>query len=785
MKTLSPGTHVLAAAAGLAAASAGSAPPPVPDPPASIPESAYVTVSPQGHLQTGGERVRFWAVIGAFPNVPKAREGETSAEFEERIALGRRSNELLVRRFVDLGFNMVRFWRNSERDYVPGDGSPEDVKDHFLSLLKANGFRIWYPGIAQVYPVAADVGVVDDPATAAGWASAMATMENNRDNLARIVAKWDARTEAVMIRGMRRRADHVNHHTGLRVGDDPLYAVFELTNEDWWMSKMVGGQFRRLPPFFQESLQRRWTEFLSGKYGGEDALRARWGFLLPGESLADGTVAILPLRGPQSLDAAGMDPQARAQLEAATGGDRRWTRDDFNRHRGEDVLEFFTGLHVAHAKRLEAALEGMGRACRLAPTALDTGIGYEIQSAWLHQNGDVTVHDAYVNGTPRNNDPRFNPRFPWMSGLEESPRLCHDVPWLEHNKAEGKPFLCYETQIQQPAKYRAEYPWRVLALASIQDWDAVCWHYWGSVEDIATAERPFDKPMDYTTGRHPQGYHYTYDEVQASAMRAAGLAFRAGALRPAPAPTTFVYGRRSLYDPASMDYAGSYGKTGMDMLPTTYRYGVRLRIDPSREDDEVIGPVVRADAESKPTEIAPTDEISYDTRRGGLTLDAPGCAAYTGFMARFGDALHFPKAGVELRGVSIDVPPDMPYPEGIAEERYIAFGLVSEDGRPLSETRAATLSLVSTSFNSGFVHTLDAGGADLHDGKARAGGWPVLAARVAGTVVAPGIAGMRYRLLDWHAREIGAGTVGADGALAIQNDKPVWSVALTRGEAVP
>lgn len=769
-------TQTLTVAAGLVAASVGSAAQASgPIDPASISESAYVTVSPDGHLQTGGERVRFWAVIGSFPNVPKAEAGETSDQFAERIALGRRSNDLLAQRFVDLGFNMVRFWRNSECAYEPGDGSSEDVRDHFLSLLKGRGFRIWYPGIAQVYPVAADVDVLDDPATAADWSAAMATMENNKDNLGRVVAKWDVRTEAVMIRGMRQRTDHFNHHTGLRVGDDPLYAVFELTNEDWWMSKMLGGQFRKLPPIFQASLQKRWTEFLAVKYGTDDALRARWGFLLPGESLAQSSVGILPLRGPQSMDAAGMDPQAKAQLEAASGGDLRWTRDDFNRHRGADVLEFFVGLHVAHKKRLEAALEQMGRACRLAPTALDTGIGYEIQSAWLHQNADVTVHDAYVNGTPRNNDPRHNPRFPWMSGLEEYPRLCHDVPWLEHNKVKGKPFLCYETQIQQPAKYRAEFPWRILALASIQDWDAIAWHYWGSAGDVATAERPFDKAMDYTTGSHPQGYHFTFDEVQASAMRAAGLAFRTGTFKPAPELTTFVYGKRSLYDPASMDYAGSYGKLGMNMLPTTYRYGVRLWIDPTREEDEVVGPVVRYDAESKPTEIAPTDEIAYDTRRGGLTFDAPSGAAFTGFMTRFGNVLRFPKAGVELRDVVIDVPADMPYPEDLAEDRYIAFGVIAEDGKPLAKTASATLSLVSTSFNSGYVHSLDAGG------KAKGGGWPVLTARVAGTVVCPAIAGMRYRLLDWHTKELGTGTVGADGVLQIPNTLPVWFVALSRG----
>ncbi|MFZ4701775.1 MAG: CRTAC1 family protein, partial [Candidatus Methylumidiphilus sp.] len=68
-----------------------------------------------------------------------------------------------------------------------------------------------------------------------------------------------------------------------------------------------------------------------------------------------------------------------------------------------------------------------------------------------------------------------------------------------------------------------------------------------------------------------QGYHFTHDEVQASAMRAAGLAFRGGTFGPAPTPTTFVYGRRSLYDPASMApmgcLSGDFNEDGLaDLL---------------------------------------------------------------------------------------------------------------------------------------------------------------------------------------------------------------------------
>lgn len=760
---------------------------PKPVDPATVPESDYVTISPEGYLQTGGKRVRFWGVIGAIPNGTSAPKGKTETDEERstRIIKAHHENELIAQRLDDLGFNLVRFWRPSWGEYTAGDGSSNDTKDFFLWQLKKRGFRIWIPGMAQTYPYAKDVDIIHEPETAEAWAAAMKEMENNKDNLARVVSKWDPRTEAVMIRGLREITDHYNHYTGFRVGDDPLYAAFEMTNEDWWISKMVGGMFHKLPPYFQRTLQGKWTAYLSGKYGSDEALSRKWGGLLPGESIALGTVGILPLRGAQKPNLGFMDVQAEKNLkDAAADSDTPYSRDDFNVHRGADVLEFFCSLHVAHYKRLEAALETMGKACKLVPTVLDTGIGYEIQSAWLHQNADVSVHDAYINGTPRNNDPAFNRRYPWMSGLEEYPRICHDVPWMEHNKMAGQPFMVYETQIQQPAKFRAEFPWRVLALASIQDWDAICWHYWGSVNDIGDSERPFDKAMDYTIGRHPQGYHFTYDEVQASAMRAAAYAFREGAYKPAPTPTVFTYGRRSLYDPDSMDYAGSYGKMGLNMLPTTYRYGVRLHIDPTRENDEVVGPIVRQDAESKPDVIRPTDEICFDTRRGGVSFDSPKGAAFAGFMSHFGETITFPVAGVELSNVKVYVPPNMPYPDDLEEEKYLAFGLVAEDGKPLKETRRAMLSLVCTSFNSGFVHSFDREGRDLHDGKALPGKWPVITARVSGTVKAPSLSGMRFAFLDWHMNEIDTGVMGSDGVLHVPSDKPIWFVQFERYDSI-
>jgi hypothetical protein len=311
-------------------------------------------------------------------------------------------------------------------------------------------------------------------------------------------------------------------------------------------------------------------------------------------------------------------------------------------------------------------------------------------------------------------------------------------------------------------------------LAAIQDWDIVCWHYWGSVGDITTSERPFDKAMDVTTGGHPQGYHYTYDEVQNAIMRGAGYAFRNLHIPPAPEPTTFIYGRRSLYDPASMDYAGSYGKNGLHMLGTTYEHGVRILIDPLREKDEVIGPVVRIDGEGKSPIIRPNDQITFDTQRGGIVFDTPGCAAFTGFMTRFGETVSFPASGVTLSDVSIAVPADMPYPEGIAEERYLSFVLTSAGRESLAQTNRATLSVSSTSFNSGFRLKQD-----NPKGKNVRGKLPVLTARVGATISASALDGMHYVMRDWHMQSLAEGTI-RNGRLRIPSELPVFTIDLTR-----
>ncbi len=751
------------------------------------PDSAYVVVDENGHLSVNGERQRYWAAIGKLH------------------ANNRASTDVLLDRFEALGYNAFRYWNGFRGDssYEIGDGSQQDQTDYFLAEASKRGFRVWIAALNRIGSAKpGDVDIIDDPDSAEAWAADVAKLPNNGRLSGNLANMWDARCEALVIRDMTQIATHRNQYTGLRWCDDPVFAVWELSNEEWWMRKMVGGQWQKLPAFFRNSLLDRWQDYLREKYGTNDKLAAAWGELLPGESLVEGTILLAPMAG-ETKPALGLNDANPHAAAAVQGLEQAYRRDDFARERGEDVIEFFMGLQLSYKQRVAAAIKPLGKSTRLSPMIYDTGIGYEVQSQFLHQNADAVAHDAYVNGygpdlrerlastdpnptehkekLSRLSDERLTSNVgPWVNWLLKPPGIAQGVPWLEHNRVEGKPYIVYETQIQQPAKYRADFPLRLAALACIQDWDWVSWHYFGDggVNEAAQNPATFDRRMDITTGQHPQGYHYTYDEVQTAMMRAAGHMFRGELLKPAPKPTVFIYGRKTLYDPASMDYAGSYGDSGMDMLQTVYQYGVRIRIDPTREDDEVIGPVVKFEDRHTHNPYTPTDQIIFDWKKGYLKFDAPAAVAFTGLMANVGDTITF-EQGVTLSDVTIH------NPEGIADpvtddEKYIAFALHTLDGKPLAQTKHASLSIVSTSFNTGFKM-----GTGPHPSPYKppsgtvAGEAPVLVARVAASVQSPAIDGMRYTFFNWRLEPIHSGVVEGR-RLLVPADQPVFCIELTR-----
>ncbi len=771
----------------------------------------YVTVR-DGHLYLKGERVRYWGAIGSFP----------APNYAANIAT--------VKRLKSLGFNMVRYW-TAPLKYTKGDNSRGDLSDHFLYCCAQEGIQVWFATLNSMGEISlSDASVINDPSTEANWKKAVfppqptkaalnsiavdtnailvrlinrrkergdSTSPSHQDieaAIARYIARmqstpapigfnsevryWDERIHKLAIQRHRTMLNHVNQYTGYRYADDPVFAIWELTNEEWWFFNIKNGTFmNRLPRFFRENLISLWNDFLVRKYETNTHLCQSWNNnLLSGESLTQKNIALLPF-SETSQDLQSVSLGVGITIDTTH---KKYSPRDFTTRRSGDVIEFLLSLWTRYKKEEADSAKACGAGIMRAPMVWDNGIGYDMPTQFMQSQADAVSHDSYFNG-PFSMDSHHK-RFPWLSQLEELPKVCWQDPWLEHNKVSGKPFFVYETQIMQPAKYRAEYPLSLAKIGAIQDWDAICWHYWGHPRDTLDT-LPFAQPLDYSNQNHfTQGYHYQFDEVLQSSMSMAALIFKQGLLKPAPKPTLFIFGRNSLYDWNMTEY----GKTGEMFLPTVYRYGMRLLIDTSRAEDAIIGPRIinRGVYESCP--IVPTDEISHDWQKGTLVFDAPGVKSFVGFLANYGKQVLF-KGNFVLSNVTINNPQHMPYPVTQAE-KYISFSIATADEKPLETTKKAYISLVSTSFNSNF--SIDTASWlktpfnpsrewNMDPNSFNPGSLPVLVARVGATITSPSLASMRYRYLDWHFKEIGKGVI-TNNTLTIPSKKPIFLIELTR-----
>ncbi len=770
---------------------------PAADTPAQLPpDSAYVQVV-DGHLSLNGLRQRYWGWIGHF-----WLEGDLKAKYaskpddtpEVRKAKYTKMCEVydaLAQRIADTGFNLVRYWNSCDwsAEWTPGDMSSSDQFGYMLAALEKRGIKVWSTSFNSMGGISPDdVGIIDSPADAEAWKAAMTEQVGKKGStglrgLPQI--GWDPRGQAKNQAMQAKVADWRNHYQNdIRLGDNPQVAVWELSNEEWYFAHLTKGDWQGLPKFFRDSLIKRWNEFLVTQYKDEAGLKAAWGALLPGESLASGTVLLAPLASGSSGKAVNdANPAALAALSAAK---QALNRDDFSRVRASDVMHFFSDLHVNYKVAMKDQAKTLGKSLKLSPMLLDTGDGFRTQAVWLHQHGDASSMCSYLWQTAWD---RQQQRFPFLSGLDEPPRTAMGIPWAETARVPGMPFFVYEFQQNNPDKYRAEVPYRIAAIGAVQDWDIINFHLFGRPNDPAEAT-PYSKRLNYShagNGGSIEGVHFKNDEVYTAALKGAGLLWRSGAMKGAEKPTVMTFGKRTLYAPEGADYGKSFADYGDKIISTANRFGLYMRVDPTQDKDTVVGPLVDPFLQQA-NPMRPTDQIEYDWHKGHLQIDTPVAATYTGFFAQHGGPVAF-KNGVSLDKITIVNDAGISYPMSDAE-KYVSFALVAKDGKPLAESKAIYCTLVSTSFNNGFKLNEDnvARGDLGYTGKPYQGmewgdktpGPPVLYARAGGVVTAKAIAGMAFKAVDWHFKTVIEGTVGADGVLTIPADKPIFSIELSR-----
>lgn len=672
-------------------------------------DTAYV-VARDGHFYLDDQRIRFWGFnlqAGVFPSY-----GEISH---------------LTDRLARLGVNAVRLWPTqgafyqgrslSERRFPQvsmNDGSLLDRYDFFIAELKRKGIFVQNPALHYV-----DIDAIrlwPDPEVRAilGPNASPADIRKLHGIAPYLSDGW----EAMLATHIRNYLGHVNPYTQRAYADEPIFSGWELANE----SQFVHCALRQacvadLPLYLRRELVRLWQNYWQQK-GGQSAVA-------------------LPV------------------------DERDWDRADKPTHAA--YRQFVFDRFVTVSRRLESVARGMateGRGIAVQPITYSTQTGDPLLVARAAQSaGDYSAIGAYQTPMDRN---RTSPFFPFRLNLA-SPIYYN----FNYGAVQGKPTVVYENSFFRPYAYRAEWPWAMLYLAAVQDWDALFLYTygqpWAIYEDGKKGPPQYgNKPLP--TPSDPQdsaprgvyvGLHHGGDEVSVSAWSAAGLAFLGGELAPGTETRAYPFNLTQIFGPAPgyctppRSCAAGARQMMAEMNIASLERPIRLHWA-----DDVNGKGLKAKAPpSRPA--ATRGALSLNRSLPRLMIDTPRSKAVVGLLegdVRFdgGFAVRFPR-------------------------RQFGFvSLTSADGNPLQTSRDIRISTSGKSANSDFV--FDPGGVDFKratgvvKGVRRAGQAPVVFERPGFTLVLPK-ASSRLERFDFNLRVYQS----ASDDLTIRPDEPFFT----------
>ncbi|QNN23608.1 hypothetical protein HED60_15445 [Planctomycetales bacterium ZRK34] len=298
------------------------------------------------------------------------------------------------------------------------------------------------------------------------------------------------------------------------------------------------------------------------------------------------------------------------------------------------------------------------------------------------------------NVVPFSFDSQYEPSLPWQYSnslgdtstvsmyfwnLDSSLTRPPSLYVLDSHRTDDKLAVVYETGRSRPSRYRSEYPYMLAVMTAWQDFDIVSWHgHWmkGSPEELmAGVNLP---PMSHFW----TGVHLEHDPTMTSSMALAGLIYRHAAVETAPDPVIIDVGRD-----AAMGYERWHGIGGSEMSTATFTRGTRVRFHPDRDG------AILNEGGNPLDQFTPGDEamrtgrhVLWDWPRGRLIIDSPTAKVFIGPTP---SSHHF-AGGITLSGINTP---------------WIAFAMVSADGRPLvgdNATDRLFISAVYDSQNTGF-----------------------------------------------------------------------------------
>jgi len=703
----------------------------------------YVTVNNE-HLSYNGNRQRFWGI-----------------NFCTGIKQTLGNMELMFDRIIDAGFNAIRlnlfdatFLHNQTRDTyhvettTVGSDTPMGRLDYAIYLARQRGIFFWFSFDRGMVPLKTgtpgDYDILPNDGHRSEWNSMVS--KNSLKNLIYL----DDRAQAVHTAYCKAILNHVNPYTGKTYADEEAIALYEITNENGFLSDFTpqytdqGTMWNNLPAYVKEKIRVKWNTWLRNKYKSQYGVNFAWRLgrlsnMTSDENLADGTVSFN--NGPLHVG-----------------------------QRPRDIMIFVTWLYNDYNQRLISELRTLaseGRGINVAPITPTGQFGSSLLRYYGAQMcGDFVSNGTYAFACQKDVVPTSDPDYPFLSRLKKHPHFENPIDIM---RVKGKPYLVYETNDFRPNPFGAEYPIRVAAQMAWEDADGVFWFNW----DDASYHPTFQRDEDYTTSRLPMpdlsypnaSLLLANDEVQLAAIKSAGAVFLTGGLASMPSPYEWVVGKDKLfvYDSSKLSWAD----TEWLLRTRAWREGVRVIYNPS-----VNSSYVRGNA-TGPTSINQGPYVRYDwadTKPGTMKINAPGVKAIVGACGpteTIGDTVIS-----NING------------------RFSSIVASSQDGQPLASSESVLITMTRDSTNTGYVfNTANLTGiidpVDLARALGSPGGSPgtapVVVDRVSGTISAPWMAGMRYQKINFGRRCYEQGQIDQNNpTFTVTADEPLFYARLTR-----
>ena len=263
---------------------------------------------------------------------------------------------------------------------------------------------------ANLYPVTTnDARIINDPLTEKAWCDSIKNLsaEENKKmfSLARV---WDLRLDLLLEKRVISWGNFFCDSSGVKVADNPIFGIWSF--ESNWLDRMLAGDWRELPEFFTEELNREWNNWVYNEVvKTTDEFKEKYKFLVKGESVEEGTLKLV---------AEEQHPTIKENEKWITLGDD--TRTIYEKtSRASLQREFFIQLYLNHISRLKSKFSELGKVTRDAP--------YFITMS-TKDNANMQLTDLYF-------------------GSQNAPYVCRYLGFTE--KQESDTFSCAKEYFEQ------------------------------------------------------------------------------------------------------------------------------------------------------------------------------------------------------------------------------------------------------------------------------------------------------------------------------------------------